>query len=150
MTVNTDRTIEELSREECLDLLAMHGLGRVAVSFGDGPPIIRPVNYTFDHTTQSVVIRTARGSKFHALLRESHASFEIDGVDERSRTGWSVIIRGITEEIVDGRDLRRLKECGLEPWAPGDKPHWVRIRAWTVSGRRIIMPGAAPPEHYLG
>lgn len=129
--------MDELSREECLELLAAHDLGRVVVNLGEGPPVIRPVNYLFDVATQSVVIQTEPGSKFQALLRESHASFEIDGVDRRSRTGWSVIIRGMTEEIVDSRELRRLEMAGLEPWTPGDKPHWVRIRARTVSGRRI-------------
>jgi len=34
------------------------------------------------------------GSKFHALLRSADAAFEIDGIDEGSRTGWSVIMRG--------------------------------------------------------
>jgi uncharacterized protein len=150
MKVSEDRRMEELSREECLELLAAHDLGRIAVSLDEGPPVIRPVNYLFDRVTQSVVMRTARGSKFHALLCASHASFEIDGIDQRSHTGWSVIIRGTTEEIVDRRDLRRLGERGLEPWAPGDKPHWIRIRAWTVSGRRILIPSAAIPEHYLG
>lgn len=142
--------MDELSRDECLELLATHGIGRVAVNLGEGPPVIRPVNYLFDRVTQSVVMRTAPGSKFHALLRETHAAFEIDGVDQQSRTGWSVIIRGITEEIVDRRELHRLMEIGLEPWAPGDKPHWVRIRAWTVSGRRIALPAALMPEYYLG
>jgi nitroimidazol reductase NimA-like FMN-containing flavoprotein (pyridoxamine 5'-phosphate oxidase superfamily) len=142
--------MDELPRDECLELLATHGIGRVVVNLGEGPPVIRPVNYLFDRVTQSVVMRTAPGSKLHALLRETHAAFEIDGVDRQSRTGWSVIIRGITEEIVDPRELHRLMASGLEPWAPGDKPHWVRIRAWTVSGRRIALPGALMPECYLG
>jgi len=150
MTVNADREMDELSRDECLQLLATHGIGRIAVNLSDGPPVIRPVNYLFDPVTQSVVIRMAPGSKFHALLRETHAAFEIDGIDRRTRTGWSVIIRGICEEVVDRRQLRRLQEVGLEPWAPGDKPHWVRIRAWTVSGRRITGPATRMPEYYLG
>jgi uncharacterized protein len=133
--------ILELSREEWLRLLASHSFGRLAVNMGEGPPVIRPVNYVF--TSQSVVFRTAQGSKFHALLRATHATFEIDGLDEASRTGWSVIIHGVTDEITNPNEVRRLDSLGLETWAPGRKAHWVHIRAWTVSGRRIVLAGDA-------
>lgn len=131
----------ELSREECLRLLAAHRFGRVAVAMRTGPPMIRPVNYLFDERAGSVVFRTAPGSKFHALIRAADASFEIDGVDERSQSGWSVIIRGVTHAVTDGSELRRLETLGFESWAPGSKPHWFRIAAWTVSGRRIAGTG---------
>lgn len=54
-----------------------------------------------------------------------------------------MIIRGVTDEISDPGELRRLDHLGLEPWAPGDKRHWMRVRAWTVSGRRIALAHAA-------
>jgi nitroimidazol reductase NimA-like FMN-containing flavoprotein (pyridoxamine 5'-phosphate oxidase superfamily) len=133
----------ELSREECLRLLASHSFGRLAVNMGEGPPVIRSVNYVFDEPSQSVVFRTAHGSKFHALLRSARAAFEIDGLDEASRTGWSVIIHGVTDEITNPNEVRRLDSLGLETWAPGRKAHWVHIRAWTVSGRRIVLAGDA-------
>jgi hypothetical protein len=107
--------------------------------------VIRPVNYVFDGPSQSVVFRTARGSKFHALLHASKAAFEIDGFDESARTGWSVIIEGVTAALTRSADIARLNRLGLEPWAPGSKPHWVQIRAWTVSGRRIVLPGGTAP-----
>lgn len=140
----------ELSRDECLHLLASHGFGRVAVSMSHGPPVIRPVSYRFDSSSQSVVFRTAAGSKFHVLLRSSHAAFEIDGIDVSSRTGWSVIIQGGTQEVTDPTHLRRLDTLGLRPWAPGPKPHWMRVRAWTVSGRRITLPPGLVRGSYLG
>jgi nitroimidazol reductase NimA-like FMN-containing flavoprotein (pyridoxamine 5'-phosphate oxidase superfamily) len=129
----------ELSREDCLALLAANNFGRLAVNIGKGAPVVRPVNYVFDEPSQSVVFRTAPGSKLHALLRSTDAAFEIDSVDERTRTGWSVIIRGVTEEVTNPSEVRRLDGLGLEPWVPGEKPHWVQIRAWTVSGRRIAV-----------
>lgn len=141
--------MRELSREECLELLASHHFGRLAVVMPNGSPVIRPVNYVFDRRSQSVVVRTARGSKFHALLRASKAAFEIDGIDEGSRTGWSVIIEGVTAEIKTPSDIGRLNRLGLQPWAPGAKPHWVQIRAWTVSGRRIVLAENEAPGHDL-
>ncbi len=140
----------ELSRNECLRLLAAHRFGRLAVNMGDGPPMIRPVNYVFDERSQSVVFRTAPGSKFHVLLRAASAAFEIDGIDEAARTGWSVVIRGVTDEVTDPSEIGRLDRLGLEPWAPGPKRHWMQIRAWTVSGRRIVLPDDALPGYYLG
>jgi|SRR5665213_2500724 nitroimidazol reductase NimA-like FMN-containing flavoprotein (pyridoxamine 5'-phosphate oxidase superfamily) len=128
----------DLSREACLQLLAGNSFGRLVVTMKD-QPVIRPVNYVFDKSLQSVVFRTAQGSKFDALLRAARAAFEIDGIDERSRTGWSVIIHGVTEEIINLSEVRRLDGLGLETWAPGLKPRWVRIRARTVSGRRIVL-----------
>ncbi len=111
---------------------------------GDVAPLIRPVNYVFDDRSQSVVFRTAQGSKFHALLRSANAAFEIDGVDEGARTGWSVIMRGVTDEVVGPTEIRRLENLGLESWAPGHKAHWMYIRAWTVSGRRIALEPPRP------
>lgn len=142
--------MRELSREECLELLAAQHFGRLAVVMPNGSPVIRPVNYVFDPRSQSVVFRTARGSKFHALLRASKAAFEIDGVDQETRTGWSVLIEGVTAEVTVPADIGRLDRLGLEPWAPGPKPHWVHIRAWNVSGRRIVVPDHASAGHYLG
>jgi nitroimidazol reductase NimA-like FMN-containing flavoprotein (pyridoxamine 5'-phosphate oxidase superfamily) len=126
-----------LSREESLRLLAANTFGRLAVAMDS--PVIRPVNYIFDESSQSVAFRTADGSKFHAMLINGNAAFEIDGIDPGSRTGWSVIIVGMTEEVTTPSELRRLNRLGLEAWTPGHKAHWMRIRAWTVSGRRIVL-----------
>jgi uncharacterized protein len=136
--------IQELDRAECLRLLAGSRFGRVGVSAGDGAPMIRPLNYVFDDRSQSVAFRTTRGSKLHALLGAKSATFEVDHVDVEARTGWSVIIVGVTEEVTNPIEVRRLNELGLDVWAPGDRSHWVRIRAWTVSGRRVVGAGKAP------
>lgn len=133
----------ELPRQDCLGLLASHRFGRVAVVTGEGRPVIRPVNYVYDHSSNGVVFRSASGSKFHALLHSARAAFEIDGVDPAARTGWSVIIQGVTTEITCPSDLARLDRLGLQPWAPGPRPHWIHIRALTVSGRRVVLPDVA-------
>jgi nitroimidazol reductase NimA-like FMN-containing flavoprotein (pyridoxamine 5'-phosphate oxidase superfamily) len=138
----------DLSRVECLRLLAAHSFGRLAVALTDGAPVIRPVNYVFDESSQSIVLRTSHGSKLHAVLQVREAAFEIDGVDEDSRTGWSVIVHGRAEEVTNHAEVRRLGALGVTPWAPGRKGHWVRIRARTVTGRRIehLLPAGADPQ----
>jgi nitroimidazol reductase NimA-like FMN-containing flavoprotein (pyridoxamine 5'-phosphate oxidase superfamily) len=133
------RQLAELAQDECIRLLALTRFGRLAVSPPDWrtPPIIRPITYVFDRSSQSIVFRSARGSKFTALLLSGQAAFEIDGTDPEAETGWSVIVQGPIEEIINTAELHRLERLELRPWAPGDKPHWIRIRANVVSGRRI-------------
>jgi nitroimidazol reductase NimA-like FMN-containing flavoprotein (pyridoxamine 5'-phosphate oxidase superfamily) len=101
------------------------------------PPVLRPVSYVFDRSSQSIVFRSARGSKFTALLLSAQAAFEIDGIEPATETGWSVIVQGQIEEIKNTAEIQRLERLDLHPWAPGAKPHWIRIRANVVSGRRI-------------
>lgn len=132
------RALLELTRRECLDLLSSARFGRLAVIAGGPAPIIRPVNYVFDPHSQSVVINTAEGTKLQFLLRETHATFEVDEIDPTTRTGWSVIIQGVTE-LLTKPEIRRLSALEPDSWAPGVKRHWVRIRAWTVSGRRLTQ-----------
>ena len=100
-------------------------------------PVIRPVNFVFDESMNAVVFRSGRGSSCMALLLGKVAAFEIDGVDEVAKEGWSVIVAGRVEEIQRPLEVRRVEQLGVSPWATGDKPHWLLIRAETVSGRRI-------------
>ena len=135
----------ELSRTECLELLAQTGFGRVVVPTGQARlPMIRPVNYVFDVPTQSVAFRTGEGTKFHALVHSTEACFEIDALDPETLCGWSVIIVGRTEEVTVAAEVRRLERLGLVNSIATQRAHWVRIRARTVSGRRVV-PGAEEP-----
>jgi nitroimidazol reductase NimA-like FMN-containing flavoprotein (pyridoxamine 5'-phosphate oxidase superfamily) len=128
--------LSELSGEECVRLLASTEVGRVAVNLPGGhAPLIRPVNYVFHE--RAVVFRSARGSKFTFLTLTNRASFEIDGIDSSDQTGWSVIVVGLAEEVTNAAEVANLERSRLQPWAPGDKPHWIRIRPEVVSGRRI-------------
>ena len=130
----------EIDRDGCMRMLAAGsgGVGRIALSPSAAPPVIRPVNYAFDDRTQSVVFRSALGSKLRGGLSSGTAAFEIDGTDPVDRAGWSVILVGEAEEVTDPAEINQLEDFELEPWAPGVKTHWVRIRATSASGRRIV------------
>jgi nitroimidazol reductase NimA-like FMN-containing flavoprotein (pyridoxamine 5'-phosphate oxidase superfamily) len=143
---DTSVGVLDLERDACLELLASATLGRLAVTLPNGQPVIRPVNYVFDRPSQSIVFRTGAGSKFHALVRSKRAAFEVDGIDAAERTGWSVIVQGVTEEITDRAELERLRTAPLETWVPDDKPHWFRLRAFTVTGRQVQRLMHLTPE----
>jgi uncharacterized protein len=130
-------SIEVLDREECLRLLASGTVGRLAVNLRSEVPMIRPVNYIFDERTQSILFRTDFGSKFQGIIVSAKAAFEVDRIDEVRRTGWSVIVTGAVERVNNYLELERFANLGLRPWGPGEKPHWARIRVWTITGRRI-------------
>ena len=133
-----ENTLVELDRDERLRLLAATSLGRLAVNVEGWAPVIRPVNYVFDESSQSVVFRSGEGSKLTALVTAGEAAFEIDGVEPDARTAWSVIVTGVAEEVTNAADVHRLEQLGLHSSAPGEKPHWLRIRATVVSGRRFV------------
>ncbi|MHB8694499.1 MAG: pyridoxamine 5'-phosphate oxidase family protein [Solirubrobacteraceae bacterium] len=132
------RRLETLERAECLRLLASSDLGRVVVAMPSGAPVIRPVNYVFDEGSQSVLISSFPGSKLFALTHARQATFEVDSVDPAQRSGWSVIITGVVEEVTRPNDLDRSHEQAIDPWvSAGEASRLLRIRAYTVSGRRI-------------
>jgi uncharacterized protein len=118
-------------------LLESMSLGRLAVNVEGWAPVIRPVNYAFDRSSQSVVFRSARGSKLTALALSAQASFEIDDFEPTARSGWSVIVTGVAEEVTAANDVDRLEQLGLSSVAPGRDYQWIRIHATVVSGRRI-------------
>lgn len=124
--------LEELTRAACFELLATRRIGRLAVMLRAGSPHVVPVNYLLDGET--IVFRSGPGSKLTAL-RERPVSFQVDEFDETRRTGWSVLVQGIAQDgdvAPPGVDI--------EPWAPGERDHWVRVIAASVGGRRIILP----------
>jgi nitroimidazol reductase NimA-like FMN-containing flavoprotein (pyridoxamine 5'-phosphate oxidase superfamily) len=132
---------QELSKDECFGLLASQHLGRV-VLVDDRGPVALPVNFVFDQ--HSVLFRTDEGTKLDAASRGARVAFEIDGIDEAHRTGWSVLVRGEAVEVTDPVELARLRQLPLYPWAPGAKGHYVRILPALLTGRRIALPDDAP------
>ncbi len=130
---------QELTKDECFRLLSGQHLGRLALTDDHGP-IALPVNYVLDQHT--VLFRTAEGTKLDAATRGARVAFEIDGVDEATRTGWSVLVRGEAALITDQAELARVRALPLYPWAPGAKGHYIRILPALLSGRRIALPDA--------
>jgi nitroimidazol reductase NimA-like FMN-containing flavoprotein (pyridoxamine 5'-phosphate oxidase superfamily) len=135
-----DRVYEELSVGECLELLGSHQFGRLAVVI-DARPVLFPINYALDG--DSVVFRTAPGTKLSGAAL-GHVAFEIDEVDETTQTGWSVIVKGVGNDITSTLDERseQLRALEIQPWVPGEHAHWVGILAQSVTGRRLRLSQA--------
>jgi nitroimidazol reductase NimA-like FMN-containing flavoprotein (pyridoxamine 5'-phosphate oxidase superfamily) len=131
-------TLEALDREECLRLLATQTVGRVAVNQPGWAPHVVPVNYVL--LRDSVVFRTDEGLKLRLAVTEP-VSFEVDFADAFHQTGWSVLVQGLAYQASDWEI--RTEGIHIEPFAPGDKPCWIRVVPHRVTGRRVRVP--VPP-----
>ena len=138
-----------LTEPECWELLAHADIGRLGVVLGQYP-LIFPVNYALDG--DRVTFRTAPGTKF-AAAQHSRVSFQVDHVDPRRHTGWSVLVLG-TIAVPDHNDpstVRRLERLGINPLASGDKPVWAQVNPEKISGRRVSGAGFSLDDRgYLG
>lgn len=128
-----------LSRAECLALLRHSLVGRVIVT-DRALPAAFPVNFAL--LGEDVVFRTAAGSKLEAASARAVVAFEVDDMDPVRQTGWSVLVQGRAALIEDPVDLARASALPLQPWAPGRRLEFVRVRSELVSGRRIPQPAA--------
>ena len=131
-------TLEHLSREECLGLVGQVPLGRIVYT-RQALPAVELVNFAL--ADGDIVIRTDAGGKLAAATRGAVVAFEADSLDAAAHAGWSVTIVGQARAVTDREEIRRLEQTGLEPWAPGNRDHFIRISPSIVSGRRI---GAQP------
>jgi nitroimidazol reductase NimA-like FMN-containing flavoprotein (pyridoxamine 5'-phosphate oxidase superfamily) len=134
-TTDPHPNIQVIGRDECLRLLAGDEIGRLAVIAGN-TAVVLPVNYALDGET--VVFRTDPGTKLDEGPR-ARASFEVDCFDRERRTGWSVVATGRLEEVTlyDAATFDRVRRLAIDPWAGGDKAHWMRLVPDRVTGRRI-------------
>ena len=124
-----------LDEAECWAFLRAHRLGRIALIQYDRP-LIFPVNYVADGET--VVFRTARGSKLTAAGRDSSVVFEVDDVDDELRSGTSVLVHGTLGEISAPEDRELASSLSIDTWAPGERDHVVRVTPQWLTGRRIV------------
>ena len=131
--------LEILPFDRCLELLATVPVGRVSF-FADGEIVVLPVNHVVDG--QAPVFITARGSKLSAAEGQDLVAFEADGYDERTQSGWSVLVNGRAQAIYEDAEIQRLSRLGLHPWVTAvERPFWIRIRPTSISGRQTPEPG---------
>ena len=129
--------LEVLSEETCFALLASQWFGRVGVSVGALPAIL-PVAYVLDG--RAVVFRTVAGSKLDAIGHGQVVCFQVDHAERETRRGWSVLVVGQAEEVLDPVERARLERIGIDGWPATEADRYVRLPATIVSGRGIGTP----------
>ena len=125
--------IAALPPDECMRLLAGAAtVGRIAFSNGRGQQLI-PINFSV--RAGSIQFRTPAGSILADLAEETHVAFEADHVDYPNQVGWSVVVHGRTEAIVedhpDGPDPTQTT------WTSRPRDVVIQVVPIEVSGRRV-------------
>jgi hypothetical protein len=114
----------ELTREQCLDLLAGGGFGRV-VGTDSAMPAVFPISYVLDG--QEVIFQTETGSALAGTAGDVVA-FHADQFDGVTGTGWTVL--GIGKPY-------------LVPSNPADRsPVTLAIPLRRLTGHRLGRTGA--------
>jgi nitroimidazol reductase NimA-like FMN-containing flavoprotein (pyridoxamine 5'-phosphate oxidase superfamily) len=122
----------ELSEAECWTLLHRSGLGRLATAAGSRADIF-PVNYLVHGET--LLLRTAPGTKLDQLGEAPDVAFEADGHD--AERYWSVVVRGHAKHLTDQARIIQSGALELISWVPTDKREFVQITPTSVVGRSV-------------
>lgn len=134
MTTPTWDHAAALEPEECIRLLSSARLGRVGLNTPDGPQVL-PVNHAVVNGT--IVFRT----DLYGVLADGTdgvvVAFEADELDDRMRSGWSVLVVGLAEHVEEHADVVDAFQRLGHPWAPGPRPLVARIVPARVTGRRF-------------
>ena len=129
--------LKQLSRGECLKLMASVPVGRVIYT-RRALPAVDLVNFALDQG--DIVIRTDRSGQL-AAARGAVVAFEADCLDPAYHAGWSVTAIGPSREVTDPEEIGRLQEIGLSSWAPRVREHFIRISPVMLTGRHLCADG---------
>ena len=129
----------ELSSTQCHELLATQTVGRIAFATSQGPRIV-PVN--FDLREGCIELHTTSYSELAVSAPDTTVAFEVDELDTQSRSGWSVVVVGTCQRVLDEELLAPSSPpgaapSGSSPWAGGRRPLTLRIRPTQLTGRRV-------------
>jgi uncharacterized protein len=133
-----DSALEQLSRDECLRLMASVSVGRIVYT-RRALPAVELVNFALDHG--DIIIRTDSGGKLAVAIQHSVVAFEVDRLDADQRAGWSVTAIGQSREVTDPADIARLRKMSLSSWALGMRDYFIRISPEILNGRRLRVSG---------
>lgn len=137
---DTPPGITMLDRETCWQLLAGEEVGRLAVSVGRHPDIF-PLNFAV--SDESIVFRTAEGTKLASLVIGPEVAFEVDGLSADRSEAWSVIVKGTAAEV-DVFDVLDDNAFPVFPWSATPKSRFVRITPESIEGRRFRVVARRP------
>lgn len=125
--------VQVLGEAECRRLLAPGGIARIAFDTEAGPEVLPVV---FALAGGVVVVRTVTDGPL-AAFAGGEVWFEADHLDEARCEGWAVRVTG-TAAPITAAEVRALRErAGERPWTGSIRGTYLRIRATTLTGRRL-------------
>src|SRR5215813_13122474 len=130
--MSADDPVTVLTEDESWSLLSSVSLGRLVTTLR-GQCEIFPVNFVVQRRT--VLFRTAQGTKLYSAVMSDRVVFEAD--DHTAAEGWSVIVKGRAHLLTANEDILDAEEAPLLAWPATVKPHFVRVIALDITGRRF-------------
>ena len=131
--MNDDESVTTLTSDQCWAMLHEHEFGRLAFHVA-GEVHLAPINYAVDHET--LLFRTAEGSKLLGVVMNPDVAFEIDEYDDhRAR---SVVVRGVARRLEEDEE-HRTENIPLRPWVRSPKYDVVEIRPTEITGRSFDL-----------
>lgn len=128
----------ELDRETSLALLAGIDVGRLAWAEGDRVMVF-PLNFVLDG--DDILAQTRSEAIFAAASTHPRLTFQGDEAESGVRTGWTVMVTGAAEELLDDAAVARAKRL-VKPWRKNGSLRVLRVHAEEVVGRRLLLrPG---------
>lgn len=124
--------IVELTTQQCWELLAVPPVGRLAWQGSEGLSVV-PVNFVA--AEGRLVVNTAAYSSIARECDDQPVAFQVDELDPSTRSGWSVLVRGVAHI-----DYGHSRAEGARPdvWPPGRKPLQLSVEPTSVTGRRLL------------
>jgi len=130
-----ERHLDAIGRQQCLDLIESHHLGRIAWQAADLPQIL-PITYAMHQG--SVYFRTLPDGLLAELAQQTSVALEVDELDQQTRSGWSIVLHGHTSAVSEPDELADLwASDSLVPWVSGNRTLFIRIRPDAVAGRIV-------------
>ena len=129
MSADPEPTAElfQLDEATCLSLLTTQHVGRLVVG-GDDPTVVT-VNYLLLEGV--ITFRTEAGSRAEQADRQP-VLFEVDMFDDRTRSGWSVLVRGrLATAPLDQTPT------SIDTWAPGVRDRCITVTCDVITGRLL-------------
>ena len=133
MVTTEESPVEELSTEECWQLLEHEEFGRLAYRLVEEVHMV-PINYAVD--AGALLFRTASGNKLLAAALHSDVAFEIDWHDDRA--AWSVVVRGQLRRLNED-EQHRVDGLPGQSWVPILKYDVVELKPVSITGRRFLL-----------
>ncbi len=135
MTDERQSTNEQLSPQECWKMLGDDGIGRLATVVVDPvtaepAPDIFPINYLVHEN--SILFRSAPGTKLMELAAQSAVAFEADG--HRGRKHWSVVARGHANRMLFDETIEASGIVDMHATHPSDKWNYLQITVDVITG----------------
>jgi hypothetical protein len=127
-----------LAPAECRTLLRTGGTGRIVYTRRALPEAC-PVAFVHDSGVLAFAVDDAGVAA--AVVGNAVAAFEVDGLDVRSGTAWTVLAVGETFEVTGSPALDRIRRKLVGPWVPALGDRVVALRPQQLSGWRRAVSG---------